>query len=445
MKAYPMAIELPKSNTIKSVLFGSIFTLISFFGYSQELVFKNGALDASSPVTAGKDGAIYRFPKVTAKGDVDALVTIIGRSSSLVTLGSIDYTGSGYGNALQPQVNYNGGTTPRGYSTWYMEFDIQFVVTEKKIPVSVETADVTALDIDGNSGTLAEYATFYSLNTYKLETRTQLTVSNVNDQLVGYPSPVAGKKFLGPTANYTDIDTRATRVMVTNTYKNVGKMRIRAGGESQGRDGAANRMYSFWFKSFTYDDPNEGSLPAKLTSFTATKKADKKVALDWITAQEINVSHFVVERSTDGKNFDDAGIVFAAGNSNEKKSYKFTDEQIAKSGIVYYRLNTVDVDGRSEKSMIRVVRTAEITEEAKILTYPNPVVNELRVQLPVSWQQKQVSIEVFNSNGQVVKRSTISRANQTETVVMSDLTSGVYIVKATNGTDVATQRIAKAK
>nr|WP_287424193.1 hypothetical protein [Candidatus Brachybacter algidus] len=49
------------------------------------------------------------------------------------------------------------------------------------------------------------------------------------------------------------------------------------------------------------------TLPVKLTAFTAILN-NNKVDLKWTTASEVNVSHFVVEKSTDGINYSDAGM-----------------------------------------------------------------------------------------------------------------------------------------
>lgn len=445
MKAYPTVRSFTHAlnSTLKSTVLVLLMITTSVFGYTQELVFKGSKLEPGSSA-AGTDGAVYRFPSVTT--DVDALVTIIKRSSSLVKLIAIDLTSSGFDKAFQPQVTYNNGTTPKGYSDWYMEFEIAFVQKGTKQSLPVETVDVTALDLDGNGTTLREYVNFYSQNSYTLESKTQVTYSKVNDDLDGYAGKIAGMKFTGPTTNYTNIDPTATKVMATNKYKNVSRFRIRAGGMSEGKDGAADRMYSFWFKSFTYTEPANGSLPVKLSSFNASKKNDTKVALNWSTSQELNASHFVVERSTNGKEYDEAGLVFAVGNSNANINYKFTDElRNSKATVLYYRLRMVDMDGKTEKSVVRIIRNNDVNETAKILTYPNPVVNELRVQVPVSWQHDLVNIEVYNNSGQVVKRQTTARANQTEVVNVNDLGSGIYFVKASNGTETATQRIAKMK
>lgn len=445
MKAYPTVITITHvfRITFKSTALVLLFIANSVFGYSQELEFSNPKLEPGS-AKAGADGAVYRFPSVTT--DVDALVTIIGRSSSAVKLTSIDLNASGFDKAFQPQVSMNNGTTPSGYNKWYMEFEISFVKKGTNIPTPVETVNVTALDVDGNGKSLSEYVTFYNLSSYVLESATEIVASSVNDQLFGYAGNIAGKQFTGPSTNYQNIDPEATPVMVTSKYSNITRMRFRAGAISQEKQGAGDRMYSFWFKSFTYTDPIAGSLPVKLSSFYATKKNDTKVSLNWSTAQEINASHFVVERSFDGKEYDEAGLVFAIGNTNANSNYKFTDDLKSKhSNIIYYRLRIVDMDGKTEKSVVRIIRSAEEKEYAKILTYPNPVVNELRVQLPVSWQNNAVNIEVFNNSGQIVKRQIANRAGQTEVVNVNDLESGIYFVRAGNGTESSTQRIAKLK
>src|SRR5690606_10919261 len=135
-----------------------------------------------------------------------------------------------------------------------------------------------------------------------------LQYSTVYEDVHGVTT-ATGKKFSGPTTNFVDVDTSATNVMVTANYKNTNQFRIRAGGHSVGKNGAADRMYSFWFKSFTFNTPVQGTLPVKLSSFTA-KKENTKAVLNWGTEQEKNVSHFVIERSLNGTDFTDAGLLF---------------------------------------------------------------------------------------------------------------------------------------
>lgn len=438
----------PKKNSyaknLAIALVVVLFNLVmSFDASAQGLVFKNSSRIASSGA-AGQDGTVYRFPLVAP--NVDALVTIKARSSSLVSLVSIDRSDIGHDKAFQPQVTYNNNTTPNGTSDWWMEFEISFVKTTTSTIVPVSSFDITALDIDGNGDQLNEWVSFYGLKSFTYEANTLLGSSNILELINGINS-IVGKKYNGPTTNYTDIDTSATRVMITAAFENKNTFRLRTGGHSVGRNGAADRLYSFWFKTFNYQVPVEGSLPVKLSSFTV-KKVDTKAVLDWVTDIEKNVSHYVIERSIDGTNFTDAGMIFTNGdgNSDVRNYYSFKDDlkNITK-GMVYYRLKMVDLDGKTEKSAIRVLRISEQNETTSILTYPNPVIGDLRVTLPATWQDSKVVIDVVNSFGQVVKHIVNAKAGQTETVSMSDLGAGIYFVRATSGNSTATQRIVKTK
>ncbi|MDP4263993.1 MAG: T9SS type A sorting domain-containing protein [Bacteroidota bacterium] len=402
-----------------------------------QLVFTNPTLEPGSPA-AGMDSAVYRFPSVTT--NVDALVKINGRSSSLVTLSNIDVTNTGFDKAFQPQVAYNNGNVS-GARSWWMEFKITFVNRNTTTPVNITTFDATALDIDGDNNHLHEWDAFFSPASYTLETPTQLTVSNLTQTILGVLTNV-GKTFDGPTTQHAGIDTSATGIMVTVKYNNVSSIIYRAGGTTTASAGGADRNYSIYFKNFTYSSPIV-TLPITLESFTAVLNGSK-ADLKWTTSQEINVSHFVVEKSLDGKNFSDAGIVFAYGNTTERKNYSLSDNiSNVQQGVIYYRLRTVDNDGKSEISAIRLIRISKQGETLQMVTYPNPVSSELRVTVPAAWQGKEVLFEIFNQSGQKVKALNSSSSSQTETIQVNDLSKGFYIVKASCGGDITQQKIIK--
>jgi hypothetical protein len=211
-----------------------------------------------------------------------------------------------------------------------------------------------------------------------------------------------------------------------------------------GSGSVEDRMYSVYFKSFAYQVPVEFTLPLVLNSFNASLDS-KKVILSWETGMEKDLSHFVVEKSTNGKDYTEAGIVFTAGNSGVKKEYVFSDPITGTSDVLYYRLKMVDMDKRYQNSAIRVIKmsNSEVSADVKILAYPNPVVNEVRITIPATWQNKQVNYDVFNTNGQRVKHFTNNTASQTETVNMQDLGAGLYFIKASTGNETAMQRIIK--
>ncbi|MBC7915051.1 MAG: T9SS type A sorting domain-containing protein [Pyrinomonadaceae bacterium] len=407
---------------------------------AQGLVFKNSILQSG---VAGQVDAVYRFPAVTT--NVDALVKISGRSSSLVTLVSIDLPGMGFEKSFQPKVSYNNGTTPVGISDWWMEFTITFVNSITSVPVNVNTFSLTALDIDGNADKINEWVTFYNHKTYTLENNTLLQYASVWE-LVSNISTLVGTQCTGPVTNFVDIDTAATSVMASASYQNMNGMRVRTGGHSTGQSGASDRMYSFWFKSFSYQAPIESGLPVNLKSFTATLD-NKKPVMNWVSSVESNLSHYALERSVNGSDFSEIAIIFANENSTVDSKYGFTDNAVpaASKGIVYYRLRMVDMDTKYKYSETRLVRIGDAAKMVTIQAYPNPAINELRVTIPNSWQNKKVQYEIYSVSGQSIRRSARNNASQTEVMDISQLTAGSYIIKVFAENETATQQFVKSK
>ena len=186
------------------------------------------------------------------------------------------------------------------------------------------------------------------------------------------------------------------------------------------------------------------TLPVNLVSFDA-KYNKPDAILNWSTAQEKNFSHFVLEQSTDGINYNQLVIVFGAGESDTKKNYSYTDKNLAgRKGLVYYRLKSVDNDGKFDYSSVRIIRLLD--EEKKgitLSTYPNPAVNELKVTIPAAWQSKKATYEVVNTNGQVARKVVTGNSSQTETINVNSLAPGFYIVRVICEGQIAQQKIIK--
>lgn len=84
-------------------------------------------------------------------------------------------------------------------------------------------------------------------------------------------------------------------------------------------------------------------LPIELLSFTASCENNYPV-LRWTTASEINNDYFTLERTTDGVHYETVTEVKGAGNSTSEQSYSALDYGEI-SGITYYRLSQIDLDG----------------------------------------------------------------------------------------------------
>ncbi len=418
--------------------------LISAFSFSQNYSFQNPVLYSG---TNGADGAVYKFSNVAS--GVDALVTINKRSSNLVSLDTVDMTGSGYGKAFQPMVTYNGGNAS-GPASWWMEFNIQFVKPGTLAPLVQDSVYITAVDVDGDGGTLQEQFTALGSATYTENSPSSLTRGMVTDTIGVAGSAgtiISGEKFTAPTFNAPGIDTTNQTVMVTAKYLNVSSITIRYGAQiTSGSTGAANRMNCLWFQKFNYS-AIFNLLPVFLESFTAQKNINSDgVSLNWVTTMEREASHFEVERSFDGQSYDEQGIVIADGNSGIKQNYHFDDKiGTASAGIIYYRLRMVDMNGKYLYSEVVTVRNENESEQLTVSTFPNPTTTDLQVSIPAGWQNKAVTYSVYSLNGSLVHIKTNGSAPQTETIHVAELPQGTYIVRVVAGSQSTARKFIKVR
>lgn len=434
-------------KTISTLILTVMLSLTAAAQTAPELIFRNPVLING---TAGQNGAKYRFSNVATVGAtaLDAIVEIRGRSHSDVVLTSIDTTGIGWDKAFQPSLGIRNVGANR---EWWMEFRMEFVNAGTNDKKRVDTFFVTGLDIDGDNGNLHEWAEMKKVHQTTLSQVSTLGTNILSTILDILDLNNSGSDYRvnGPITNHANIDTASTAVMATYKYAKKDRIEFKIGGRTNSNGGSPGdvgiRMNSLWFKQFSMVS-GMSTLPVDFTSFTALLiNKTTKVELKWATASEKNVSHFVVERSTDGKNYTDAGMVFAAGNTNEQITYSFTDNNATTYGnVLYYRVRSVDADGTLDYTAVRVIRAPKQTDNTvAILTYPNPVTNELRVTIPSNWQDKKVIYEVMNAAGIASHRIASANSSQTENINISKLTPGIYMVKVSCGGEVATQQIVK--
>lgn len=124
------------------------------------------------------------------------------------------------------------------------------------------------------------------------------------------------------------------------------------------------------FTTFTKFAPvsTVSPLPVEFLSFDAFKN-NQTVDVKWETISERNSSHFVVQRSADGKNFVPIGRVEAKGNTTSTVKYLFVDTKPVQ-GINYYRLLQVDLDNK--ETLTKVVSITFNGDGADLQVFPNP-------------------------------------------------------------------------
>lgn len=139
-------------------------------------------------------------------------------------------------------------------------------------------------------------------------------------------------------------------------------------------------------------------VPVTLVDFSLTQ-FDETVILTWVTATEINNSHFVIEKSTDGETWVAVGLIAGVGNSNSLQHYTYVDRS---ANVSYYRLKQVDFDGQFEYSPIIVARKVVQPEPLRISV----------IQMDGSettLDDRNAVIVTQYTNGSVVKRRVITR------------------------------------
>lgn len=160
-------------------------------------------------------------------------------------------------------------------------------------------------------------------------------------------------------------------------------------------------------------------LPVALLRFDAEKINNTAAMLRWSTATEQNTSYFEVERGADGKNFSPVGRVTAAGSSTQTNSYSLSDFSPL-AGINYYRLRTVDKDGKVNYSN---VSTLHFGNDYSILAYPNPAENEVTV----TGVEPGMRIDMLNAAGYLAGSFPVS--GNSLTIPVKSFASGLYILQ----------------
>ena len=203
--------------------------------------------------------------------------------------------------------------------------------------------------------------------------------------------------------------------------------------ESHGANGYMLQADITSFSSF-YFASNNFTLPLDLLSFTGQLQNNNTVLLNWKTENEINTSHFVIERSIDGSRFTALGNVTANGRNNTLGSfnYAFTDNDAINqsSQKLFYRLRMVDIDGTYKYSNIVTVTLPFTT--GKITVSPNPVINEVKVMV-ASPEQGNIQWKLIDNVGRILLKGSeqVSKGTNTFNINMNRLPAGTYYLNVT--------------
>lgn len=185
----------------------------------------------------------------------------------------------------------------------------------------------------------------------------------------------------------------ASLALVTTDYEG----EIRQGAVGYGGTGTAPDIGADEGE-FVLVSPVCDLLPIELVEFTGWYNGVEN-ELHWITATEINSDYFEIQRSLNGIDFIAIGTTPAAGNSMELLHYIFYDDAPG-SGINYYRLKMVDIDGSYDYSNIIAIRlNNEVIQQ--ITVFPNPANNEILIEY-LAAEAENIQIDFLDATGRKV-------------------------------------------
>jgi hypothetical protein len=170
-------------------------------------------------------------------------------------------------------------------------------------------------------------------------------------------------------------------------------------------------------------------LPVELVDFSASCIEDG-VQLTWSVGSEHNNDYFVIERSQDGRDWQEIKNIPSQGNTSTTRTYSSLDA-VPSDEIFYYRLSQVDKDLR--RKIFKTISSQCYSKQEEFRFFPNPAAKEINV--------------VFNAaqvhNGLLVITDQLGRTCMTQHLSLKKgsnvfllpltLQPGVYIISYSSG------------
>ena len=195
---------------------------------------------------------------------------------------------------------------------------------------------------------------------------------------------------------------------------------------------SANR-FSIVFKNYV-------TLPVTFANITAVRK-NNDAEVQWNVATESNLAVYELQRSADGLNFKTIATISPKGNNSSAQGYVQTDNNTL-SGNNYYRVKSVDTDGKQTLSKVVMVTMNKATPMVKV--FPNPV-KDYRIVLQLSdLDRGTYNLQLIHMNGRKVAERQIEYPGGSglyEMQLDKNLSKGLYMLRITGTKDTFNQPV----
>ncbi|MEM6319616.1 MAG: SdrD B-like domain-containing protein, partial [Bacteroidota bacterium] len=153
------------------------------------------------------------------------------------------------------------------------------------------------------------------------------------------------------------------------------------------------------------------------------------IALDWEGQVASDEGKFIIEKSTDGVNFEVISVLESSASA-KMEQHQFTDESPT-FGENYYRIKTFAPRMESTFSNVAMAELKPANNQ-RVHIYPNPAQSTLTIQL-FEKEAKASKAHIINSFGQTLKTIDLDLNRSTQDIDISNLPNGIYFLKFDNG------------
>ncbi len=182
---------------------------------------------------------------------------------------------------------------------------------------------------------------------------------------------------------------------------------------------------------FTFAGLSNTPFDVEWLDFTVSPRGGDAL-LEWATAQENQAAHYEIERSVNGRLFQQIGQQAANGTTTQISQYQFLDPQITRLAgkTFFYRIRQVDLEGESSYSAVQELRLDQAGPRIALYASPVPVSDLLTLDYDLI-NLSAAQLEVFNSFGQKVHTQQVSTPKGSIELSVVPWSSGVYYLSMT--------------
>jgi Secretion system C-terminal sorting domain len=146
--------------------------------------------------------------------------------------------------------------------------------------------------------------------------------------------------------------------------------------------------------------------------------------LTWSTAQEIENSHFTIERSVGNLEYKEIGTELGQGTVSRVTDYEFYDN-IINTEAVYYRVKQTDFNGDFDYSKSVVINPSTSLREISIS--PNPATETIHIYLD-NIRSKNANIKIIDLKGSVLYEESVESEKSSVELDLNGFNEGIYII-----------------